>query len=316
MGSSFIRNRIINGDMRIAQRATSSGTQGYSTLDRFYCNRSGGVAGLTMAQVYGAFSTTKYCLTLQRDNGNTNTANMAVYQAIEGLNSQDLAGKNVTVSFQIGTGSISSTTGHSIILSYQTTTTDKGPTSAGWTDLTAQTFTVTASSSFTQKTATFAVPSTATQLMAYISLAVSGTAGADDRFYITEIQVEEGSVATPFERRLYTSELALCQRYYWQGGNGANGIQNSGTTARYDVRYPVIMRSAPTIAAIAAPNSTNPTYAESVTGSQTTNFMATAAGGLVTDYCASKIQFGGFSSFGDGRPCNLLNTCVSFSAEL
>jgi len=37
---------------------------------------------------------------------------------------------------------------------------------------------------------------------------------ADDFLYITDVQLEPGTVATPFERRSYGQELALCQRYY------------------------------------------------------------------------------------------------------
>lgn len=61
------------------------------------------------------------------------------------------------------------------------------------------------------------------------AVSVVGTNGAT--FYLTGVQVEVGSVATPFERRSYTTELALCQRYYiqWTGDSSATGFPMLGT---------------------------------------------------------------------------------------
>ena len=48
----------------------------------------------------------------------------------------------------------------------------------------------------------------------------AGTIG--DAFYITGVQLELGSSATPFEHRSYGEELARCRRYLWRidGGSG------------------------------------------------------------------------------------------------
>jgi hypothetical protein len=66
---------------------------------------------------------------------------------------------------------------------------------------------------------------------------------------ITDVQVEEGPVATPFERRSYGQELALCQRYYEVGDQPflfMSGL--SGVTAAYgDVRFATTKRAAPSI---------------------------------------------------------------------
>ena len=66
----------------------------------------------------------------------------------------------------------------------------------------------------------------------------------------TKIQLELGTVATPFERRPIGTELALCQRYYFRlqpgGSNRAYGPGFARTnTANYCViPFPVVMRGA------------------------------------------------------------------------
>ena len=80
---------------------------------------------------------------------------------------------------------------------------------------------------------------------------VVGTNGAT--FYITGVQLEQNTSATPFERRLYNQELANCQRYYWKmtaynSGGGAyaglaSGVASITTGTYVYLKYPVAMRA-------------------------------------------------------------------------
>jgi hypothetical protein len=72
-------------------------------------------------------------------------------------------------------------------------------------------------------------------------------------FFITGVQLEKGTVATPFERRPFGTELALCQRYYYkivsEAGNQNNlgvGFNESTTLAQISNTFPVTMRARPT----------------------------------------------------------------------
>ena len=83
-------------------------------------------------------------------------------------------------------------------------------------------------------------------------------------FYLTGVQLELGSVATPFEHRTYQDELRRCQRYYYKIISGANAASSdyndlyqnylniiwySSTNARGLVTHPVTMRVNPSFSA-------------------------------------------------------------------
>ena len=59
-----------------------------------------------------------------------------------------------------------------------------------------------------------------------------GTDSSDD-FYLTGVQLEVGSVATPFEHRSFTDELKRCQRYYYASSRWMGGSRGSGTARSF-----------------------------------------------------------------------------------
>ena len=83
--------------------------------------------------------------------------------------------------------------------------------------------------------------------------AVITTAGAD--WYLTGVQLEEGTVATPFEHRPIGMELSLCQRYTTTIGSGyfaGNGVGSS--TVSFGAPLCVPLRAAPSIEKIGGAN--------------------------------------------------------------
>jgi hypothetical protein len=95
------------------------------------------------------------------------------------------------------------------------------------------------------------VPATSNELGFYIGYTPVGTAGAADYFEITGVQLEIGSVATPFSRASGSigGELALCQRYYQKFLGAGSGQVISGfggcvttTIGQASIVFPVQMR--------------------------------------------------------------------------
>jgi len=66
-------------------------------------------------------------------------------------------------------------------------------------------------------------------------------------FDIANVQLEQGSAATEFERRPPGVELDLCQRYYLVGGTGAVGGAYSTTAADFGILFPTKMRAVPSM---------------------------------------------------------------------
>jgi len=64
---------------------------------------------------------------------------------------------------------------------------------------------------------------------------------------LNKVQVEEGTVATPFEHRPIGTELALCQRYYTSSAFKFGGRVSTTSGNRETISFPNTMRSAASV---------------------------------------------------------------------
>jgi hypothetical protein len=322
MASSFLRNRLINGGMEIAQRATTAtGTYNsvyvYASVDRwavFSANSS-----TTQAQSTDAPSGFRNSFRLQRPSGNTGTNTLFVTQGIESVNCYDLSGQPVTISFWAKRGANYS--GGNLSVSLITgTSADQGIAIIGlWAGRATPITTTTAiTTTWTRYTFTGTVGSGVLEAAVEFNWTPSGTAGADDSVYITGVQLEVGTVATPFERRLFGQELALCQRYFYKSFNqatvpgtvGAGSyrgvVSTSGFRTSHSFQHAVTMRASPTII-----------FYNPVTGSAGSAYNDdTGANPSAIPYLVSDIGMSGVDLTPNQSPGNAVIITYTANAEL
>jgi len=282
-----MRNRIINGGMAIDQRksgaivaTTTTGAFSY-TVDRwayfvdaaskFTVQQTPSATETGYATRVGAGFTNYLAMTSTSAYTAGSSEILVMSQPIEGFNFSDMAwgtanAKTVTLSFWAyssltGThsGSIGNGVGYSYPFSFsiptantwtQISVTIAGPTTSTWpTNNTANAYLFFNMGCGSARLSTAGAWTATASYGATGSVSLVGTNGAT--FYITGVQLEKGSTATPFEQRLYGTELALCQRYYYkQQSTGAAsyfgvGTVNSSTLVVALIKFPVALRTAP-----------------------------------------------------------------------
>jgi hypothetical protein len=287
--TGFLRNRIINGAMVIDQRNAGASVtptvDGTYTLDRWKTS-------LTQSSKFSVQQQTSivpegftYALKVTSlsaysvGSGDT----FSIYQVLEGFNIADFSwgtanAKSVTLSFRVyssltgtfGGAIVAPSFGFSYPFNYSVASantwttisvTVAGPTSGTFGSTNGNGFSVFFGlGSGATYSGTAGAWASSSALTATGAVSVVGTNGAT--FYITGVQLEVGTVATPFERRLYGTELMLCQRYYEKSydssvvpgsssSNGYSSMVNTNTGSTLYVfntdRFAAVKRASPTV---------------------------------------------------------------------
>ena len=278
-----MKNRIINGDMRIDQRNAGASTTptsigvGVYALDRW----------VTFASQASRFSIQQNAGSVTPPAGFTNYLGITslaatsvgasdyfiVSQKIEGFNAADLNwgtanAQSITISFWVRS-SLTGTFGGVVTNNAQNRTypytytvnsantweqksiTIAGDTTGTWlTNNSTGLWLIFGFGAGSSQSSTAGAWGSTSALSATGATSVVGTNGAT--FYITGVQLEVGSTATSFDYRPYGTELALCQRYYYRQTSVATSdifgtaLNDSTTLANGFVNFPVSMRAAPT----------------------------------------------------------------------
>jgi hypothetical protein len=274
------KNLIINGDMRIAQRGTSTASisaDGYYTVDRWYLDYLNSYTGVfTQSQDTDvptgqgfANSLKMLCTTADLSLGVGDS--LIFQQRFEGQNLQHLKkgssnAESITLSFWVK----SNKTGTYIAELYDSDNTRQ----------ISKSYTISSADTWEKKTITFAGDTTgafdndnnssfvldfwlgagsnyssgtlntswAAVTNANRAVGQVNLADATSNYWqITGVQLEIGENATPFEYRMYSQELAMCQRYYESGTRNFYGSTDSSANIVSEETFKVVKRTTPTM---------------------------------------------------------------------
>ena len=292
-------NLLINGNFDIWQRATSSTADGIKTADRF--NDWASVSTHAVSQQIFTPGQTDvpgnpkyYARTVV-----TSVADQYAYacksQTIEGVH--NVAGGDYTISFWAKANAAKDLciigdqffgTGGSI----QVNNIDPQIVTIGTTwakyEATITFPSITGKTIGTDSYARVAIYMDAGSYFQGIGIGISQQSGTFD---FAQIKLEQGAVATAFHARSAAEELALCERYYWQGylaGQATGqqyGLASGNRFTAGSVSFPTTMRKIPDAAIITAPSYVNCTsYGLYTSPSGLTHRVTITANGIYQAY--------------------------------
>ena len=282
------RNRFHNGGMTISQRLSTTETtlnnnNWTQIMDRWKCyeNTEATITATMVSNIYPTAGTAPSSYNSVRlkvtgaDTSLSSSQQVQFSQIIEGYNWQDLrwgtsAAKSVTVSFSVlATGaSASNVTGtyclqcsnagtynRAYIKEYtidaintwkRVSLTFPGDTSGTWDHSNNESCRF--SWFLAGDTNQYGSADTWSSYKTSTSNQKNFLSHVNNMIFFTDLQVEEGTVATPYETKPHSTELQLCQRYYQDiPANSGVYVPMNGSYARINVLFPTTMRTTPSV---------------------------------------------------------------------
>ena len=337
-----VRNLIINGAMQVAQRGTSVASSSGSVVrcvDRYRCFARGAGAATfsqtsTVPTGQGFANSLRVDVTTVDSSLDTNDLYM-IDQRLEGQDLQQLAkgtsnAKAITASFWVRstkTGTYILTlfdddNSRFIAKSYSISSADtweyktitfEGDTTGALDNDNNSSFTLrwflAAGTSYTSGTlaTSWGAGVTANQAVGQTNFFDS----TSNDFYLTAVQLELGSSATPFEHRSYGDELTRCQRYFYSNVETFLGKPPASSTTQIAtvIQYPVEMRANPAFSSSGTPKA-DPYVGASITASSSSIAF------FNTSKLTAAIQFSNFSGLTNSSIYNVQDVTVKLDAEL